>query len=201
MTRVFVAIALPPHTVDALSALCEGIPGARWVNGRFHLTLRFVGEVDRAAFDEIVHALGEVDAHAFELALAGVGHFPPRGAPRALWAGVRRDPALELLQSRIESALQRADLPPETRKFAAHITLARLRDAPIERVQAYLARHALFAAEPFPVEAFHLFSSQMTRDGSIYAIEASYPLRGGYEFDEAWEEETDGERAARRSAE
>lgn len=190
MIRLFVAIALPSHAIDALAALCDGVPGARWVrDDQFHLTLRFIGEVDRAAFEDIVHALGEVEADAFELALAGVGHYPPRGAPRVLWAGVRPNPALALLQSRIESALGRADVPPETRNFSAHITLARLNHAPIERVQAYLVHHSLFAEPPFRVEAFHLYSSRLSREGSIYSIEASYPLRGGYDFDLDWDDE------------
>lgn len=189
MIRLFVALALPPRTIDALSSLCDGVPGARWLHeDQMHLTLRFIGEVDRSAFEDVVHGLGEVEADAFELALAGVGHYPPRGAPRVLWAGVRPNPALDLLQARIESALVRADIPPETRNFSAHVTLARLNHAPIERVQAFLAHHGLFAEAPFRVEAFHLYSSRLSRDGSVYSIEASYPLRGGYDFELDWDD-------------
>ncbi|MSO74310.1 MAG: RNA 2',3'-cyclic phosphodiesterase [Alphaproteobacteria bacterium] len=184
MTRLFVALALPPRITDALLDLCDGVPGARWVNyDQLHLTLRFIGEVDRAAFDDVVQSLGHVEASAFELALSGVGHYPPRGVPRVLWAGVRPNPALTLLQARIESAVVRADLPPEPRKFSAHISLARLNNAPLDRVQAFLARHALFGEAPFPIEAFHLHSSRLGRDGSIYSIEASYPLRDGYDYE------------------
>ncbi|MGE3896122.1 MAG: RNA 2',3'-cyclic phosphodiesterase, partial [Alphaproteobacteria bacterium] len=192
MIRLFVALALPPSIIDALGGLAEGVPGARWLrDDQMHLTLRFIGEVDHATFEEVVHALGEVEADAFEMAVAGVGHFPPRGPPKLLWAGVRPNPALNLLQSRIESALGRAGLKPEGRNFSAHITLARLNGSPVERVQTYLARHALFAAPPFMVEAFHLYSSRLSRDGSLYTIEASYPLRGGYDFEHDWDEEED----------
>ena len=177
MIRLFVALALPPAIIDALGGLAEGVPGARWLrDDQMHLTLRFIGEVE---------------ADAFEMAVAGVGHFPPRGPPKLLWAGVRPNPALNLLQSRIESALGRAGLKPEGRNFSAHVTLARLNGAPVERVQAYLARHALFAAPPFMVEAFHLYSSRLSRDGSLYTIEASYPLRGGYDFEHDWDEAED----------
>ena len=190
MIRLFVALALPARTLTALSMLCDGVPGARWLrDDQFHLTLRFIGEVDRAGFEDIVHALGEVEADAFQLALSGVGHYPPRGAPRILWAGVRPNPALTLLQARVESALVRADVPPEPRKFSAHITLARLNHAPIEGVQAYLAHHGLFAEPPLRVEAFHLYSSRLSHDGSVYSIEASYPLRGGYDFELDWDDE------------
>ncbi len=190
MIRLFVAIALPEHVVDALLELSDSVPGARWVNyDQLHLTLRFIGEIDRAGFEDVVQALGEVEADAFELALAGVGHYPPRGAPRVLWAGVRPNPVLSLLQSRVENALVRAGLAPEPRNFSAHVTLARLHHAPIERVQAFLTRHGLFAAPPFQVEAFHLYSSRLARDGSVYSIEASYPLRGGYDFELDWDDE------------
>ncbi|MSO74550.1 MAG: RNA 2',3'-cyclic phosphodiesterase [Alphaproteobacteria bacterium] len=189
MIRLFVALALPPRTVDALLDLCDGVPGTRWVrHDQLHLTLRFIGEVDRATLEDVVHALGTVEAAAFDLALTGVGHYPPRGMPRVLWAGVRPNPALSLLQSRIESALVRAGLAPEPRKFSAHITLARLNHAPLERVQAFLAYHGLFADPSFPIEAFHLYSSRLGLDGSIYSIEASYPLRGGYDFEFEWDE-------------
>ncbi len=184
MTRLFVALALPPRITDALLDLSDGVPGARWVNyDQLHLTLRFIGEVDRATFDDVVQSLGHVEASAFELALSGVGHYPPRGVPRVLWAGVRPNPALNLLQARIESAVVRADIAPEPRKFSAHITLARLNNAPLDRVQAFLARNALFSEPPFPIEAFHLYSSRLGRDGSVYSIEASYPLRGGYDYE------------------
>jgi len=197
--RLFVALAIPPAIVDALSGLCEGVPGARWSNDdQFHLTLRFIGEVDRAAFEEIVHSLGAVEADAFELSLAGVGHYPPRGAPRILWAGARPNPALNALQARVESALVRAGLPPEPRKFSAHITLARVREASLDRITAYLARHGLFATEPFPVAEFHLYSSRLSPSGSHYEIEASFPLRGGYEFEGLWTEDDEAALAQRR---
>lgn len=198
MKRLFVALELPPPVIEALGSLCEGVPSARWSSDdQFHLTLRFIGEVDRVAFDDIAHELSNIEADAFELALAGVGHYPPRGAPRVLWAGVRSNVALMALQSRIESAVVRAGQPPETRKFSAHVTLARLRNAPLERVSAFLMRHGLFATEPFEVTAFHLYSSRMTPSGSHYEIEASFPLRGAYAFEDLWTEADEAAFAAR----
>jgi 2'-5' RNA ligase len=199
MIRLFVALEMTRSAAEALAALCEGLPGARWsLDDAFHLTLRFIGEVDHATFDDVLFALGEIEADAFELALAGVGHFPPRGPPRVVWAGVRANPVLAALQARVEGAVVRAGLPPEARNYSPHITLARLRAPPLERVQAYLARHALFAVEPFAVEAFHLYSSRMTSEGSQYRIEASYPLRGAYDFSEAWTEADEAAHERRR---
>src|SRR6185312_10851398 len=93
---------------------------------------------------------------AFTLELAGVGEFGGK-IPRALWAGVRPNEALMHLQRKIETALQRIGLPAEERKFSPHVTLARMKGAPRDKVIAFLAHHALYASEPFAVNQFVLF--------------------------------------------
>ena len=80
------------------------------------------------------------------------------------------------LQKKIETALQRIGLPPESRKFSAHVTLARMKGAPREKVVQFLTHHALFASGPFPVDHFVLFSSLLSHSGSIYHLERVYPL-------------------------
>jgi len=178
--RLFVAIDMPVALCDELSALQSGVPGARWLDsGQLHLTLRFVGDVDPPGFDELAHALAELEAPAFEMALKGVGHFPPRGKPRVLWAGVDAPPALLDLQARVERAVVRAGLPADERRYTPHVTLARFRrpgDAVL--VSAYMSEHAAFGTAPFPVEAFHLYSSHLSRSGAIHTVECSYPLTG-----------------------
>jgi 2'-5' RNA ligase len=172
-----------------LGRLMGGVPGARWERPeQMHLTLRFIGEVERPLFEDVLASLGEVEASAFELVLHSVGHFPPRGEPRVLWAGVRACPPLLDLQRRIERALVRGGLPPEPRAFAPHVTLARLRASPREKLEWFLKAQALVSPAPFPIEAFHLYSSRLSREGSLYRIEASYPLRGGYDFEALWDE-------------
>lgn len=177
MHRLFVAIDFPSAVRAQLAMLCSGLPHARWVpEEQMHLTLRFVGEVEGGAFLDIREGLGAVQAPAFEMALKGIGHFPPRGRPTVLWAGVRDEGGLLRLQSRVEKAVMSAGLPPETRNFSPHVTLARLKGTPPRRVADYLGHHALFSAGPFPVEAFHLYSSVLTPKGALHRIEASYPL-------------------------
>ena len=107
--------------------------------------------------------------------LAGVGEFGGK-KPRALWAGVRSNDGLLHLQKKIENALQRIGLPPEERKFTAHVTLARMKIAPREKIVEFLTHHALFASGPFPVDHFTLFSSQLGSGGSVYHAERLYPL-------------------------
>src|ERR1700722_13094328 len=104
MLRLFVGIGLTPELRLRLSTLCNGVPGARWVDaGNLHVTLRFIGEVDEGAASDIDEALQQIRAPRFSLALAGVGHF----GMRMLWAGVDRNPALFHLQDKVESAIVR----------------------------------------------------------------------------------------------
>jgi len=180
MPRLFIAIDPPVPVRDALMRLCHGVPGAKWVAPeQLHLTLRFIGEVDNGLFDDIADALGEVAAPAFTLALDGVGHFPPRGAPRVLWAGVADGDPVRRLHGRIETRLQRLGLAPDRRNFAPHVTLARLKQAPLIKVRDYLALNAGFATEAFPVDEFHLYSSRLGSAGAAHRVEASYPLSAG----------------------
>jgi 2'-5' RNA ligase len=174
--RLFVAVEIPQKVRQRLAVLGGGVPGARWMNdGQLHLTLRFIGEVAENVAHDIDDALISLRAPAFTLELAGVGEFGGK-IPRALWAGVRPNDALVHLQKKVETALQRIGLEPEPRKFSAHVTLARLKAAPNEKVAAFLAHHALYASGPFPVNGFTLFSSHPGSGGSVYHAERVYRL-------------------------
>lgn len=176
MLRLFVGIGFPPELKLRLSLLCSGVAGAKWVDpGNFHLTLRFIGEVgeDRAA--DVDAALARLRARPFALQLAGTGVFGDK--PRSLWVGVERSAELNALRDKIEQALIRTGLPPEPRKFAPHVTLARLRNPAPDRLGEFLAAHAGFRADPLPVAAFSLIASFQTKAGSVYEDQADYPLR------------------------
>ena len=176
MIRLFVAIELPEAVRMRLAALQGGVPGARWMtNGQLHLTLRFIGEVDENVAHDIDDALAVIRAPSFAMELAGVGEFGGKN-PRALWAGVRTNDSLMHLQKKVETALQRIGLPPEPRKFSPHVTLARLKSPPREKVVQFLTHYALFASGPISVDRFVLFSSHMGSDGSVYHAEREYRL-------------------------
>ncbi|HBI16079.1 MAG TPA: RNA 2',3'-cyclic phosphodiesterase [Desulfobulbaceae bacterium] len=184
MPRLFVAIDFPRGIRERLGALCSGLPGARWVEPeQLHLTLRFIGEVDGGVLILVQDILGEVRAGAFSMRLEGIGFFPPRGGPRVVWVGIRKNEQLRRLHDRIESVLVRAGLAPEDRKFAPHITLARLKNTPAPRIGAYLAQHGLFSTEEFPVNEFLLYSSVLNSRGARHYIEEGYPLDGAGQRD------------------
>jgi 2'-5' RNA ligase len=152
------------------------VPGAKWVDpGNFHLTLRFIGEIGEDVAADIDEALSRLQAHHFTLQIAETGVFGGE-KPRSLWAGVERSTELAGLRDKVEQALIRVGLPPEPRKFAPHVTLARLRDPPLDKLRDFLVAHAQFRADPLRVEGFSLIASFQTKSGSVYEDQADYPL-------------------------
>ena len=159
MLRLFVGIAFPPELKLRLSLLCTGVPGARWVDpGNFHLTLRFIGEITEGLAGMSMRRSPASRLPDFTLQLTGAGVFGGR-RPHALWVGVERSPELVRLRDKIEQALIRAGLEPEQRKFAPHVTLARLRDPELDKLGHFLAANARFRADPLPVDHFSLIAS------------------------------------------
>ncbi len=176
MIRLFVALEIPEAVRERLVTLQGGVPDSRWADSaQMHLTLRFIGEVDENVAHDIDDALSTLRAPAFVLEIAGVGEFGGK-VPRALWAGARGAGALEHLQRKVETALQRLGLPAEERKFSPHVTLARLKGAPHAKVMEFLTHHALFASGPFKIDSFALVSSHLGSGGAVYHFERRYPL-------------------------
>ncbi|MEX2644420.1 MAG: RNA 2',3'-cyclic phosphodiesterase [Acetobacterales bacterium] len=177
--RLFVAIDLPDDVRDRLATLEAGVPGVRWVPaGNLHLTLRFIGEVDGAMAEELAEALSEVRAPAFGLSLSGVDVFARGRQPHTLWVGVDRNPALQHLREKVESALVRTGLASERRRFSPHVTLGRMKQRPGHHLVQWLEANALFRTDPFTVGGFTLFSSRLGSESARYVAEAFYPLEG-----------------------
>ncbi len=177
MIRLFVSVELPGEIRERLGALCCDVPGARWSEpDSLHLTVRFIGEVEGHVFEDICDVLGTVRAEPFDLRICGVGHFPPRGAPRMLWAGLGPSEDLGLLRGRVDAALARVGVAPERRRFSPHITLARLRATPTRAVGSFLSTHGRLEAGPFRVDRFWLFSSKLSSRRAVHRVEAEYAL-------------------------
>lgn len=175
--RLFIAILLPESIQERLQALCSGLPGARWVGPeQMHLTLRFIGEVDGDCFLDICSALEKISATPLSLQLDGLGFFPPRKQPRVLWVGVSPNEDLLRLHHQVNALLNSIGLEPEQRKFAPHITLARLKNTPTSRLSRYLEYFGLFQTHPFTVEGLHLYSSILSSKGACHSIEQWYPF-------------------------
>ena len=178
--RLFVALSVPDAVAQSLMLVQGGVPGARWqAREQLHLTLRFIGEVDGREAAMLDDALAGIVAPAFTLQLHGVGQFGNK-QPQALWAGTRKNEALDHLQRKVDSAIRRVGQPQDAHKFAPHVTLARLRHPETAKMMEWLTHNALYTSAEFEVGAFHLYSSKLTSDGSIYRREQDYRLEGAY---------------------
>lgn len=189
MPRLFTALEIPRDAVLSLSLLRGGLPGARWIEPEnYHLTLRFIGDIEGHMADEVAGALDRVRRPAFTLALSGVDAFGSK-KPHALYAGVSASPDLYALQGEIERICQRLGLPADPRKFTPHVTVARLRNASTRDIVNYLSSRGNFATAPFKIGRFVLMSSREATGGGPYLVEETWPLIGA-----------DGTRSARLEA-
>ena len=176
MHRLFVAIRPPEHIRDLLIDAMDDSPDFRWQDEeQLHLTLRFVGEVERPVANDLADALSRVRSNPLELRITGVGRFEQRNGG-ALWAGVEPREPVAALAAKIERVCQFVGLEPERRAFHPHITLARWKGRRTREVQDFLERRSALSSEPFEVEEFALYESRLSRHGAHYEQVASYPL-------------------------
>ena len=176
MHRLFVAIRPPEPIRDLLVDAMDDRPELRWVpDDNLHLTLRFIGEVERPLAEDLATALRGVRFPAFSLQIAGVGQFAQRHGG-ALWAAVSPRDDVTALAAKVERACQQAGLVPERRAFHPHITLARWGRRSSAAVQSSLERNRALASEPFRVGSFTLFESRLSRHGALYEAVEDYPL-------------------------
>lgn len=184
--RLFFAVGLPDEVREAAVAhaarLRQEFPAASasWPRPEsLHLTLKFLGEVEATRLDALYSAAANAAAGLapFALTVEGAGTFPPRGAARVLWFGVRDDSGqLSRLQLRLDEECARAGFPRETRAFKPHLTVARLRASRDAHALSEAHRRATFGPHDFQVSGLLLVRSELGRGGSRYTILSSQAL-------------------------
>jgi 2'-5' RNA ligase len=176
MPRLFTGLEIPDNIGQTLSGLRGGLPGARWIDpANYHVTLRFIGDIDGLAANEIASTLFRIRRQPFDVSLQGLSSFGGK-KPRAVVASVAPSRPLMELQAELERLMQRFGLDPEGRKFTPHVTLARLRDSSPRDVADYLSIRGYFPTQVFSVSYFSLFSSRASVGGGPYIVENTYPL-------------------------
>ena len=176
MHRLFVAIRPPEAVRDLLVDAMDMGADFRWqTDEQLHLTLRFVGEVDRPIANDLADGLGRVRAAPLELRISGLGRFEQRNSG-TLWAGVEPKPQLAALAAKVERVCQSIGLEPERRAFHPHITLARWKGRRTRELQSLLERKGSLSSEPFIVCEFILFESRLSRHGASYEEITRYGL-------------------------
>jgi RNA 2',3'-cyclic 3'-phosphodiesterase len=160
---LFTGLEIPADIGQTLSNLRGGLPGARWIDPEnYHVTLRFIGDIDGISANEIASMLFRVNRKPFEVKLRGLTSFGGK-KPRAVVADI--EPSRPLI-----------GLDPEGRKFTPHVTLARLHDASSRDVADYLSVRGYFPSRVFTADRFVLFSSRASTGGGPYVVEDSYEL-------------------------
>jgi RNA 2',3'-cyclic 3'-phosphodiesterase len=179
MPRLFTGLEVPEPLRQRLTLHRGGLLGARWVEPEsFHITLRFLGDVDHRLAHDFAEALDDIQCFSFTLQIAGLDVFGG-DRPRSLIATIAPNRSLAELQAEHERAARRVGLPPETRRFTPHITLARLgRDASARSVADWLAAQGHVPQHSFSAGRFVLFSARASTGGGPYLVEADYPMLG-----------------------
>lgn len=177
MPRLFTGVELPSGVALDLQIMSGGIPGARWMDpANYHLTIRFIGDIEQGLAREIAMQLDQVSFLPFSLRMKGVGIFGGN-KPHSLYASVEENAELRRLHDVHERLCQTLGLPAEARKFLPHVTLARLKDAEPRALQRWIEVHSLYSTVAHTVSAFVLFSSRPLKGGGPYGVEAEYLAR------------------------
>ena len=183
--RLFVALNLPETVRKALCTCVRPLQSMgfalRWMTPQqVHLTLKFLGDVEREREGELVAALGRActGARPVTLSLAGFGVFPRYERPRVVWVGVAAEPALELLQHRLEQEFAPLGFPTEARTFRPHITLGRAGTAASPRrfdhLESALADLSFDATAV--IVTVDLMQSALQSGGAVYHVRHSERL-------------------------
>jgi RNA 2',3'-cyclic 3'-phosphodiesterase len=181
--RIFVAIPFPQSVKDVLSTLSQPDKiKAKWEQrDNYHITLRFIGDVDDKGYERYITALKTIQAPAFHMTLQGVGRFPPeqRQTPRVLWVGAAPAPEFMTLYEAVSSTLEANGLPKDKHEtYHPHVTLARFKDNPSsEALKEFLEQNATFQIDPLLIDAFVVYQSTLTPQGAIYKEIERFPLQ------------------------
>ena len=176
MPRLFTGLELPEDVAHGMALARGGVHGARWMEPEdYHVTLRFVGDVDPGLARAVAETLDGIRRQPLEVRFEGLSWFGG-DKPRAIVARIKPDPALVELQAEQERRMRRIGLPPETRKYTPHVTLARLRGVRTHAVADYLASRGALPVDGFTAKRFVLYSSRDGVGGGPYVVEAVYPL-------------------------
>lgn len=185
MPRMFSAIEVPDDVRAEINRLHNPLPGARWIHpGNYHITLRYLGDIERAQARDFIALLEEQEPEPFEVRIASVGAFGGHD-PSTVFAAVEATPALEALARLHEKLARHVGFSPAKRPFRPHVTLARLKHSDPKPVARFLTRYGGYRSEPFFVARTVLFSSRPVTGGGPYATEAIFPMRGcGFAYDD-----------------
>ncbi len=182
--RLFTGIGLPQSVIDDLTRLLDGLrPTAhlKWsAPYNLHVTTKFIGEWPEARLEELVTALRPLSERStISIAIEGTGWFPNAKSPRVLYADIKAGSELGKLAADTNEALAALGLERETKKFAPHLTLARIKDSAVSlsRLRAAIDNLEKTDFAQFTATGFTLYLSKPGPAGSIYTQLAEFPFQ------------------------
>lgn len=182
MHRLFVGLRPPPDIRDAFVDVMDELPGARWQDEeQLHVTLRFIGEVERPQAEDIAAALAAVSAPVVEARVDGVGTFDRRGRVDTLWARIVPAEPLAALHRKVDQALARAGVARDERRYLPHLTLARFGRSSSDAgaIARWVADHAALKTATFTLPHLILYESHLGHEGARYEPVVRWPLAPG----------------------
>ena len=176
MPRLFAGLVIPTSISSLLSLQKGGLYGARWVDeSNYHITLRFMGDVDYSLANEIVFEMSQIQYPEFDLALKGFGAFGAK-KPHSVFAAVQNSEDLCRLHRELERRMKKIGLKPDKHDYTPHVTLARLNKNEAVDVANYLSMRGNFRTEQFNVPRFVLYSAKESIGGGPYVVEETFDL-------------------------
>ena len=182
--RLFIAVMVPTcpgierfrDDLAALGRAVRPVPA-----GALHLTLEFLGDVRQDSTATVIEAMDEAASlgRGGRMQVHGVGTFPPRGAPRVVWLGVREAEPIRLTVELLRAALDDRSFGGDRRPWSAHLTVARIRGPAPPGLSELLSAHRDTAWTSHRADRFHLIASTLTPAGPTYQVVHSSHLTAG----------------------
>ena len=189
LIRTFVSVSVPKEIVNIQSMLKSTVEPkglkVRWVmNGKMHLTLKFLGNTTEGSIDNLNEALFNVvkSAKVINLSISGTGAFPVKGRPNVLWLGIKGDiDELKQLTVNINNSLEPLGFITEKRDFLPHVTIARIKSnqKKIPNISNYL--NTTFTELPMKIVKISLMQSESFSKGTFYTILGTHFFRTNLE--------------------
>ncbi len=170
--RLFIALPLPDeiknYLINVQQRIVQALQGKINLVKEFHLTLKFLGEVDEKTREKIKSSLQNIKVKPFHLQLNSLGFFPNENYIRVVWIGLKPAGKIIELQQQIDNSLK--DFFPRDTRFEPHLTLGRVKF--IKNKTEFKKQIAETKIEPkkLRIEKFQLIKSELTPNGPLYEI-------------------------------
>jgi len=177
--RAFIAVEIDAQIKQKISNLISVLKksgaDAKWADeNQMHLTLKFLGNINKDKIEEISGAMSSVSSNSksFAVSFSEIGAFPDTSRPRVIWLGVDKGAEdLKILNDRTETSLKKIGFAKEGRKFEPHLTLARIRSPKnISNLIKLIGETNCDIKDETRIDKLTLFQSILNSKGAIYEV-------------------------------